>query len=374
MNKRKVMLVFGTRPEAIKMCPVVKELDLRKNIDMVVCVTGQHKEMLDQVLDYFEIVPKYNLDVMQDAQTLYDVTNKVLNGMKYILESEKPDIVLVHGDTTTSFATALACFYSRVQVGHVEAGLRTHDVYSPYPEEFNRQGISIVSKFNFAPTNRAKNNLLAEKRNENEIYVTGNTAIDALKTTVRSNYTNPLCKWVGKNNRLIVLTAHRRENLGEPLIRIFMAINRITQEFDDIKVVFPVHLNPAVQKTAKKIFKGNDRVLLTEPMDVIDFHNLLAKAYLILTDSGGVQEEAPSLGKPVLVLRDITERPEGVEAGTLKLVGTEEENVYNECKKLLIDKQAYKKMSQAKNPYGDGTASIKIADILCNVLFDENYN
>lgn len=359
----KIMLSFGTRPEAIKMCPLVKELKTRTNIEVIVCVTGQHRQMLDQVLEVFNVVPDYNLSIMKEKQTLFDVTTNILNKIKEVLELEKPDVVLVHGDTSTTFATTIACFYLQIPVGHVEAGLRTYNIYSPYPEEFNRQAVSIVSQYNFAPTENSKMNLIREGKNEESIYVTGNTAIDALKTTVREDYTHPELEWA-KDSRLIILTAHRRENLGEPLYQMFRAIKRIVDKYDDVKVIYPIHMNPVVRKAAKEIFNGEDRVHIIEPLDVLDFHNFLANSYLILTDSGGIQEEAPSLGKPVLVMRDTTERPEGIKAGTLKLVGTEEENIYNEFEKLLTDKNEYEKMSKASNPYGDGYACKRIADIL----------
>ncbi len=361
---KKIMLVFGTRPEAIKMCPLVKELKTRKHIETIVCVTGQHREMLKQVLECFNVIPDYNLDIMKDKQTLFDITTNIISKIKPVLEEVKPDIVLVHGDTTTTFVTALCAFYMQIPVGHVEAGLRTYNIYSPYPEEFNRQATSIIAKYNFAPTEMSKQNLVDEGKKIETIYVTGNTAIDALKTTVRSDYTHPILEWVG-NDRLIVLTAHRRENLGEPLENMFKAIKRVVEEEKDIKVVYPVHKNPLVQEIAKKILGDNERIKLIEPLEVLDFHNLLAKSYLILTDSGGIQEEAPSLGKPVLVMRDTTERPEGIKAGTLKLVGTETEKIYTEMRMLLDDKEEYERMSKAQNPYGDGFASKKIADILC---------
>lgn len=364
---KKVMLVFGTRPEAIKMCPLVNELKKRNNIETIVCVTGQHRQMLDQVLNVFNVVPEYDLSIMKEKQTLFDITTSILNTIKEVLEKEKPNIVLVHGDTSTTFVTALACFYLQIPVGHVEAGLRTYNIYSPYPEEFNRQAVSIISKFNFAPTEKSKENLLKEGKNKDTIYVTGNTAIDALKTTVCDNYSHEVLEW-SKGSRLILLTAHRRENIGEHLHNMFRAIKRITDEYEDIKVVYPIHFNPLVRETANEIFKGTDRIKLIEPLEVIDFHNIMARSYLILTDSGGIQEEAPSLGKPVLVMRDTTERPEGIKAGTLKLVGTSEEGIYKEFKKLLDDKKEYDKMSTASNPYGDGTASIKIADIIENYL------
>ena len=360
---KKVMLVFGTRPEAIKMCPLVNELKTRENIKTVVCVTGQHRQMLDQVLDAFDVVPDYDLSIMKERQTLFDVTTNILNKIKEVLENEKPDVVLVHGDTSTTFVTALACFYLQIPVGHVDAGLRTYDIYSPFPEEFNRQAVSIISKYNFAPTELSKNNLIKEGKNENSIYVTGNTAIDALKTTVREDYNHEMLNWAN-DSRLIMLTAHRRENLGEPLVHMFKAIKRIVDEFDDIKMIYPIHMNPAVREVANSILGDCDRIKIIEPLDVLDFHNFLARSYLILTDSGGIQEEAPSLGKPVLVMRDTTERPEGIKAGTLKLVGTSEEKIYNEFKKLLTDKKEYEKMSNASNPYGDGFSCKRIADIL----------
>ena len=360
---KKIMLVFGTRPEAIKMCPLVNELKSRSCFKTIVCVTGQHRQMLDQVLEAFNVVPDYDLSIMKDRQTLFDVTTNILNKIKEVLEKEKPDIVLVHGDTSTTFVTALACFYLQIPVGHVEAGLRTYDIYSPFPEEFNRQAVSIISKFNFAPTELSKNNLIKEGKKEENIYVTGNTAIDALKTTVRKDYHHEMLDWA-KGSRLIVLTAHRRENLGEPLHHMFRAIRRIVDEFEDVKVIYPIHMNPAVREVANEILGDDERIRIIEPLEVLDFHNFLANSYMILTDSGGIQEEAPSLGKPVLVMRDTTERPEGIKAGTLKLVGTNEETIYNEFKKLLIDKNEYEKMSNASNPYGDGFACKKIADIL----------
>lgn len=361
--KKKVMLVFGTRPEAIKMCPLVNELKTRKYFDTKVCVTGQHREMLDQVLNVFNVIPDYDLSIMKSNQTLFDVTTNILNKIKSVLDTEKPDIVLVHGDTSTTFVTALACYYLQIPVGHVEAGLRTYDIYSPFPEEFNRQAVSIISKFNFAPTEMSKNNLLNEGRNLETIYVTGNTAIDALKTTVRKDYTHPDLDWA-KNSRLIMITAHRRENLGEPMKNMFRAIKRVIDEHYDVKAIYPIHMNPVVRQTAKEIFGDDDRIRIIEPLEVIDFHNFLNKSYMILTDSGGIQEEAPSLGKPVLVMRDTTERPEGIEAGTLKLVGTSEQVIYDNFKLLLEDKNEYEKMSKASNPYGDGFTSKKIADIL----------
>lgn len=359
------MLVFGTRPEAIKMCPLVKELKTRKNIEVKVCVTGQHREMLQQVLECFDVVPDYNLEIMKEKQTLFDITTNIIAKIKPVLEKEMPDIVLVHGDTTTTFVTSLCAFYMQIPVGHVEAGLRTYNIYSPYPEEFNRQATGIIAKYHFAPTEKAKQNLLNEGKNESQIYVTGNTAIDALKTTVKETYNHPILDWAG-DYRLIVLTAHRRENLGKPLEQMFTAIKRILDEYDDIKVIYPIHKNPLVRETANRIFKDSNKIKIIEPLEVLDFHNLLNKSYLILTDSGGIQEEAPSLGKPVLVMRDTTERPEGIKAGTLKLVGTEEENIYKNIKLLLDDKDEYEKMSKASNPYGDGFASKRIADIIEN--------
>ncbi len=360
---KKVMLVFGTRPEAIKMCPLVKELKSRKNIQTVVCVSGQHREMLHQVLNVFDVKPDYDLDIMKDKQSLFDVTINILERIKAVLEKEMPNVVLVHGDTSTTFVTALACFYLHIPVGHVEAGLRTYNLDSPFPEEFNRQAVSIVSQFNFAPTELSKKNLLNEQRDEDKIFVTGNTAIDALKTTVKNDYFHPELDWA-KGSKLIMLTAHRRENLGEPMKNMFRAIKRIVNEHSDVKVIYPIHMNPIVRATANEILGNDERIRIIEPLEVIDFHNFLAKSYLILTDSGGIQEEAPSLGKPVLVMRDTTERPEGIEAGTLKLVGTDEETIYKYFKLLLEDENEYKKMSKAQNPYGDGFASKRIADIL----------
>lgn len=360
---KKIMLVFGTRPEAIKMCPLVNELKDRNGIQTKVCVTGQHRQMLDQVLKTFNVVPDYDLSIMKEKQTLFDVTISVLEKIKQVLEQEKPNIVLVHGDTSTTFAAALACFYLQIPVGHVEAGLRTYNLYSPYPEEFNRQAVSIVAKYNFAPTELAKKNLLEEKHAPDTIYVTGNTAIDALKTTVCDSYSNKDLDWCS-GKRLILITAHRRENLGKPMEQMFRAIKRVLDEHDDVVAIYPIHLNPIVRATADKVFNGDVRIHLIEPLDVLDFHNFMARSYLILTDSGGIQEEAPSLGKPVLVMRDTTERPEGIAAGTLKLVGTEEETIYREFTRLLDDDREYEKMSKASNPYGDGHASERIANIL----------
>lgn len=360
---KKVMLVFGTRPEAIKMCPLVNELKTRNKIETIVCVTGQHRQMLDQVLNVFDVKPDYDLSIMKEKQTLFDVTTNILNKIKEVLEIENPDVVLVHGDTSTTFVTALACFYLQIPVGHVEAGLRTYNIYSPYPEEFNRQAVSIISKYNFAPTEMSKNNLINEGKNEKTIYVTGNTAIDALKTTVRNDYTNPELEWA-KGSKLIMITAHRRENLGEPMKNMFRAIKRVIDEHQDVKAIYPIHMNPVVRDTAKEIFGDDDRIRIIEPLEVIDFHNFLNQSYMILTDSGGIQEEAPSLGKPVLVMRDTTERPEGIAAGTLKLVGTSEEVIYENFKKLLENREEYERMSKASNPYGDGFACKRIADIL----------
>lgn len=363
-----VMLVFGTRPEAIKMCPLVNELKSRKEFNTVVCVTGQHREMLRQVLDTFDVKPDFDLAIMKQGQTLFDITNGILSKINDVLSEVKPDVVLVHGDTTTTFATALACFYCQIPVGHVEAGLRTYNIYSPYPEEFNRQAVGIVARYNFSPTEMAKNNLLREGKSEDTIFVTGNTAIDALKTTVKSDYTHPELEWA-KGSRLITITAHRRENLGEPMHHMFRAIRKIMDEHDDVKAIYPIHMNPIVRKAAEEELGGCDRIHIIEPLDVLDFHNFMERSYLILTDSGGIQEEAPSLGKPVLVMRDTTERPEGVKAGTLKLVGTDEETIYQNFKTLLENKEEYEKMSQASNPYGDGTACRQIADILEKTLF-----
>ena len=362
---KKVMLVFGTRPEAIKMCPLVNELKSREGIKTVVCVTGQHRQMLDMVLDAFGVTPDYDLSIMKDKQTLFDVTTNILERIKAVLEAEKPDVVLVHGDTSTTFVTALACFYLQIPVGHVEAGLRTYNIYSPYPEEFNRQAVGIIAKYNFAPTEMSKDNLLREGKSEHSIYVTGNTAIDALKTTVRENYTHPELEWAA-GSRLIMLTAHRRENLGEPMHHMFRAIRRVLDEHPDVKAIYPIHMNPVVRQAAQEELSGCDRVHIIEPLDVLDFHNFLARSYMILTDSGGIQEEAPSLGKPVLVMRDTTERPEGIAAGTLKLVGTDEHVIYENFKLLLENEAAYNAMAHASNPYGDGFACRRIADILIN--------
>ena len=360
---KKIMLVFGTRPEAIKMCPLVNELKKRDNIQTVVCVTGQHRQMLDQVLDVFNVVPDYDLSIMKDKQTLFDITTNILNKIKDVLDIEHPDVVLVHGDTSTTFVTALACFYLQIPVGHVEAGLRTYNIYSPYPEEFNRQAVSIISKYNFAPTQLSKENLVKEGKAEDTIYITGNTAIDALKTTVRNSYSHPELDWA-KGSRLIMITAHRRENLGAPMHNMFRAIRRVMDEHPDVKAIYPIHMNPVVRQAADEELGGCDRIKIIEPLEVVDFHNFLANSYMILTDSGGIQEEAPSLGKPVLVMRDTTERPEGIKAGTLKLVGTDEQVIYENFKTLLEDENAYNQMSMASNPYGDGFACKRIADIL----------
>jgi UDP-N-acetylglucosamine 2-epimerase (non-hydrolysing) len=364
---KKVLTIFGTRPEAIKMSPVIKEIEKSKNLKSIVCVTAQHREMLDQVLNAFKIKPHYDLNLMQQGQTLAEITTRALLGLEEVFEKVQPDLVLVHGDTTTTLSGALAAFYHQIPIGHVEAGLRTWNKYSPWPEEINRQMVDDIADFLFAPTETSKENLLKEGKDENKIYVTGNTAIDALQTTISKNYTHPLFDWVG-DNRLVLLTAHRRENLGQPMYNIFKAVKRIVQELEDIKVIYPIHLNPQVRKIANEVLKDNDRIKLIEPLEVIDFHNFINKSYAVLTDSGGIQEEAPSLGKPVLVLRDTTERPEGIEAGTLKLVGTDEETIYKETKKLLTNKKIYDSMSKATNPYGNGTASKQIAEIISKEL------
>jgi len=364
MKKIKVMSVFGTRPEAIKMAPLVKELESREEIESIVCVTAQHREMLDQVLETFQIKPNYDLNIMKQGQTLGDITTRALTGLEEVIKESKPDIVLVHGDTTTTFAGALAAFYNQVAIGHVEAGLRTNDKYSPFPEEMNRQMVDCMTDMYFAPTELSKENLLKENIEEEKIYITGNTAIDAMSTTISENYNHKELEWIKDNERMILLTAHRRENLGEPMRHIFTAIRKIVDEFNDIKVIYPIHLNPKVREVANEIFAGCDRVKLIEPLEVFDFHNFINKSYIILSDSGGIQEEAPSLGKPVLVLRDTTERPEGITAGTLKLVGTDEDVIYEEAKILLTDKDAYDKMSKASNPYGDGLASKRIVDAI----------
>lgn len=345
------------------MCPLVLELKSRKNVQTIVCVTGQHRQMLDSVLYAFQVEPDYDLSIMQSRQTLFDITARILTRMREVLETEQPDLVLVHGDTTTTFTAALACFYKQIPVGHVEAGLRTYNLESPYPEEFNRQAVGILASWHFAPTSQARENLLREGKPESRIFVTGNTAIDALKTTVRESYTHEELTWA-EGSRLILVTAHRRENLGEPMRHMFRAIRRIVDSYPDVKVIYPIHMNPVVRRIADEILQGNDRIHMIEPLEVLDFHNFLSRSYLILTDSGGIQEEAPSLGKPVLVMRDTTERPEGIAAGTLKLVGTSEERIYGECRTLLEDQKVYDSMSHASNPYGDGYACRRIADIL----------
>lgn len=370
MNKLKVMTVFGTRPEAIKMAPLIKELENRDNIDSIVCVTAQHREMLDQVLEIFNINPDYDLNLMKSNQTLTSITANVLEELNTVINEVKPDIVLVHGDTTTTLSASLAAFYNQCKVGHVEAGLRTYNKYSPYPEEINRQVTGVIADLHFAPTNESKKNLIKEGKCESDIYVTGNTAIDTLKTTVKSNYTNEIIDKIG-NDRIILLTAHRRENLGDTMKNMFLAIKKIVEEFNDVQVVYPVHLNPKVRDVADEILGDNKKIHLIEPLNVVDFHNFMEKSYIIMTDSGGIQEEAPSLGKPVLVLRDTTERPEGVEAGTLKLVGTNKDNIYEATKELLTDKEVYKAMSTASNPYGDGFASKYIVDIIIDRLYNK---
>ena len=361
--KKKVMIVFGTRPEAIKVCPLINEIKKRDSIYPIVCVTAQHRQMLDQVLNMFGVIPDYDLDIMRDSQTLFDITRSILNGIEGVLIKEKPDVVLVHGDTTTSFAAALSAFYLKIPVGHIEAGLRTNNVYSPYPEEFNRQAVSIVSQYNFAPTVLSKNNLLKEGRDKSTIYVTGNTIIDSMKYTVCKDYRHKELDWVG-DNRLVLITAHRRENIGEPMGNMFRAIRRVLDEHDDCKAIYPIHMNPAVRKVAEREFDGCDRIHIIEPLDVFDCHNFESRSFLCLTDSGGIQEECPSFGVPVIVMRDTTERPEGVDAGVLKLVGTGEESIYEAFTNLLDDKNEYNRMSVKKNPYGDGHASERIADIL----------
>lgn len=365
----KVLTVFGTRPEAIKMAPLVKELECREEIDSIVCVTAQHREMLDQVLEAFDIEPDYDLNIMKQGQTLAEITTRALTKLDTVIKEVKPDIVLVHGDTTTTLSGSLAAFYNQVMLGHVEAGLRTYNKFSPYPEEVNRRITSVIADMNFAPTEVAKSNLMKENVPEDIIYVTGNTAIDALKTTVRDNYDNPLLEEL-KDSRIILLTAHRRENLGEPMRHMFRAIDRITKEFSDVQVIYPVHLNPVVRKIASEELGDNKKIHLIQPLEVLDFHNFLSKAHIIMTDSGGIQEEAPSLGKPVLVLRDTTERPEGVEAGTLKLAGTDEETIYNLTKELLTNEEEYNKMAHASNPYGDGMASKRIVDAIISKITD----
>ena len=360
---KKMMLVIGTRPEAIKLCPLIRELKSRNNVQTVVCVTGQHRQLLDRVLETFKITPDHDLSIMKEEQTLFEITTSILERIRTVLESERPDLVLVQGDTSTAFVTALACFYLQIPVGHVEAGLRTYNMTSPFPEEFNREAIGLISSYHFAPTDISRDNLLREGKRPETVYVTGNTAIDALKTTIREDYTHPELEWA-EGSRLLFVTAHRRENLGEPMHRMFRAIRRVMEEHPDVKALYPIHMNPAVRKTAEEELAGLERVHICEPMDVIDCHNIMARSYLILTDSGGIQEEAPSLGKPVLVMRDTTERPEGIAAGTLKLVGTTEGTIYRELSALLDHREAYDAMAHASNPYGDGHASERIADIL----------
>lgn len=366
----KVMVVFGTRPEAIKMAPLVKELKTRNCIETIVCVTAQHRQMLDQVLSTFEITPDYDLNIMQQGQTLTDITTRATKGLEEVIKEVEPDIVLVHGDTSTTFAGALAAFYNQRAIGHVEAGLRTYNKYSPYPEEMNRQMVGCMADMHFAPTQLSADNLLREGKDEKSIFITGNTAIDAMKTTIREEYTHPMFDWVGED-RLILLTAHRRENLGEPMYNIFRAIKRVIDEYEDIKVIYPIHMNPVVRKIANDVLGDCDRVRMIEPLEVLDFHNFINKAYIIMSDSGGIQEEAPSLGKPVLVLRDTTERPEGIKAGTLKLVGTDEEEIYKETKRLLTDKDEYDRMSKASNPYGDGFACERIVNSIIEWFADK---
>lgn len=362
---KKFLVVFGTRPEAIKMCPLVNELRTRKDVKTIVCVTGQHRQMLDQVLNTFNIVPDYDLSIMKKNQSLFDVTVTIMERIEKVINAVQPDLMIVHGDTSTTFTSSLAAFYKKIPVAHVEAGLRTHDIYSPFPEEFNRQAVGIISKYNFAPTEKSRQNLINEGKNENSIYVTGNTAIDALKTTVSDEYKHEYLDWA-TDSKLLMLTVHRRENLGTPMRKIFRAIKKIVSEYTDVKVIYPIHMNPKIRDIAEEELNDNDRIKIINPLDVVDFHNFLSRSYLILTDSGGIQEEAPSLGKPVLVLRDTTERPEGIEAGTLKLVGTDTMEIYNNIKLLLDSTVEYNKMSNAKNPYGDGTACKKIVDILLN--------
>lgn len=360
---KKIMLVFGTRPEAIKMCPLIKELKTRKTIQTFVCVTGQHRQMLDQVLKTFNIIPDYDLSIMKQGQTLFDITTEILENIKSVLEEVEPDIVLVHGDTSTTFATALACFYLQIPIGHVEAGLRTYDIYSPYPEEFNRQAVGIISQYNFAPTKTAADNLINEGKDPDKIFITGNTVIDAMQHTVKEDYCHPELNWVG-DGKFIFITAHRRENLGKPMRNMFRAIRRVLNEHPEYKAIYPIHMNPVVRKIADEELKGCDRIHIIDPLDVVDCHNFEARCHLCLTDSGGIQEEVPFYGKPVLVMRDTTERPEGIKAGSLRLVGTNEEQIYLNFKELLENQDAYDMMAKAGSPYGDGRACIRIADIL----------
>ena len=364
---KKILLIFGTRPDAIKMCPLVKELQSRREVQTVVCVSGQHRLMLDQVLSVFDVIPDYDLQVMQPKQSLSNLTIRIMEGIEAVLCQECPDIVLVHGDTTTAFASALACFYTKIPIGHVEAGLRTYQLSSPFPEEFNRQAIDLIAHYYFAPTALARKNLLREGKPSERIFVTGNTGIDALRSTVQSAYTHSYLEWA-KDSRLILITAHRRENIGEPMKNMFRAIRRVIEEYPDVKAIYPIHLNPAVRKIVQNELGNATRIQLTEPLDVVDFHNFMARCHLILTDSGGIQEEAPSLGKPVLVMRDTTERAEGIEAGTLRLVGTNTETIYQSIRQLLDKPSEYAKMAKSKNPYGDGYATKRIADILCAEL------
>lgn len=363
----KILVVFGTRPEAIKMCPLVQELKKNQKIECLVCLTGQHKEMLIQVMDVFGIKEDYNLNIMKENQSLSTITTVILNKLEEIIEKDKPDLVLVHGDTTTSFAASLSAFYHNVPIGHVEAGLRTFNLQSPYPEEFNRQAIDLVSELYFAPTEQAQQQLLKEGKNPQKVFVTGNTVIDALHTTIGKNFDNEDIAW-SNGSRLLLVTAHRRENIGQPMRNMFRALKRIIEEFPDVKIIYPIHKNPKVRDIAAEILEGIDRIRLIEPLDVCVFHNLISKSYLVLTDSGGIQEEAPALGKPVLVMRDTTERPEGVEAGTLRLVGVQEDTIYAETKKLLVHPAEYEKMSKAVNPYGDGHASQKIVEIILDTF------
>ena len=357
------MCVFGTRPEAIKVCPLILEMRKRENLEVIVCVTAQHRQMLDQVLETFGVIPDYDLNIMKNRQTLFDITISILSNIKDVLEKEKPDVVLVHGDTSTTFVTALACYYLQIPIGHVEAGLRTYNVFSPYPEEFNREAVGLLSQYNFAPTPLSRLNLLNEGKKESSIFVTGNTVIDAMKHTVKKDYSHPELDWVG-DNKLIFITAHRRENLGTPMHHMFRAIRRVLDEHQDCKAIYPIHMNPIVREAAEQELGGCDRIHIIEPIEVFDCHNFEARSFLCLTDSGGIQEECPSYGVPVLVMRDTTERPEGVEAGTLKLVGTNEDTIYDAFSLLIDNEEEYKKMSNACNPYGDGNACKRIADIL----------
>lgn len=365
---KRIMVIFGTRPEAIKMCPLVNELKKRISLNTIVCVTGQHRQMLDQVLNTFGVVPDYDLSIMKERQTLFDITTNILNDIKQVLEKEKPDVVLVHGDTSTTFVTSLACFYLQIPVGHVEAGLRTYNLYSPYPEEFNRQAVGIIAQYNFAPTQMAADNLIREGKDPKKIFVTGNTVIDAMQRTVKEDYTHPELDWV-EDGKLIFITAHRRENIGQPMHNMFRAIRRVLNEHPECKAVYPIHMNPVVRKAAYEELGDCKQIHIIEPIEVFDCHNFEARCHLCLTDSGGIQEECPSYGRPVLVMRDTTERPEGVKAGTLRLVGTEEDEIYSNFKELLENQEAYDKMSHACNPYGDGHSCERIADILEDKIF-----